>query len=59
MNIMRKKLVTAEIEEEGKTIVIELPITFLEFYKKETGHTNITKKGVTRFINNLIKLYSK
>lgn len=54
---MTKSSITAEITVDGELLTIELPISFLEFYKKETGHSNITKKGVTRFLNRLIELY--
>ncbi len=54
---MKPKLTVTHIEEDGTTVEIELSTEFLSFYKKETGHSHVTKKGVTRFLNNLIKTY--
>jgi hypothetical protein len=54
---LKKPLVTQVENDDGVIVEIELPTSFLNFYKKETGHSNITKKGVTRFLNNLIKQY--
>lgn len=51
------KFITTQIEEDGQLIDIELDAHFLNFYKKETGHANVTKKGVTKFLKRLIKIY--
>lgn len=58
MTVMIKTF-TTQLEDNGETIEIVLDSNFLEFYKKETGHTNVTKKGVTRFLNSLIKFYQR
>lgn len=57
MSVMKKKPIVAKVEEEGVVVAIELPPSFLEFYRKETGHSNITEKGVTKFLNHLIELH--
>ena len=57
---MKKSIITTtEIEEDGNIIEIELTQQFIEFYKKETCHSSITKKGITRFLNKLIELHQK
>ncbi len=57
---MTKKTLTTQIQEEdGVVVEIELSTQFLDFYKKETGHSNITKKGVAKFLNNLIKAHQE
>ena len=57
---MKKNVITtAVVEEDGNIVEIELSQQFLEFYKKETGHSSITKKGITRFLNRLIKLHQE
>jgi hypothetical protein len=54
---MKKKTVTTQIDDDGVSVEIELTASFLEFYKKETGHSTVTKKGVTKFLNHLIKAH--
>ena len=54
---MTKKPLITQIEEDGVVVEIELSTQFLEFYKKETGHSNVTKKGVSKFLNRLIQSY--
>lgn len=48
-----------EVDDEGVKVEIELFPAFLDFYKKETGHSHITKKGLTRFLNNMIRLHEE
>ena len=57
MTKQRRPTIIAQVEEDGVMVNIELPPLFLEFYKKETGHARVTKKGVTRFLNRLIETY--
>ena len=57
IDAMKKKPIVAQIEEEGVVIAIELSPSFLDFYRKETGHSNITKKRVAKFLNHLIELH--
>lgn len=54
---MKKKPILTQVEDEGVIIEIELPSRFIDFYKKETGHSNITKKGIAKFLNNLIRIH--
>lgn len=54
---MIKILMKTQIEEEGVFVDIELSQQFLDFYKKETGHSHITKKGITNFLKNLTKRF--
>ena len=55
---MTKKLST-QIIDDGELVDVELDIIFLSFYKKETGHSRITKRGVTRFLQKLIDSYKR
>jgi hypothetical protein len=52
------KPITTQLEENGQLIDIKLDVYFLEFYKKETGHSHITKRGVTRFLKHLLQIYN-
>ena len=53
---MTKKIST-QIIDDGELVDIELDYAFLSFYKKETGHSRITKRGVTKFLQNLFDSY--
>lgn len=55
---MTKKLST-QIMDNGELVNIELDDVFLNFYKRETGHSRITKRGVTRFLQNLFDSYRR
>jgi len=51
-----KKII--DVKEDGSTTIqLELENSFLEFYKKETGHQHVTVKGLSKFINHLIELH--
>ena len=54
---MSKTPFTAIIEEDGVMIELQLDTNFLNFYKKETGHKHVTKRGVAKFLQHLIKYY--
>jgi hypothetical protein len=55
---MTKLPMTIQLEEDGNVININLTNAFLDFYKKETNHNRITKKGVTKFLKNLLDKFS-
>lgn len=55
---MTKKIFT-QIIDDGELVDVELDTIFLSFYKKETGHSRITKRGVTRFLQKLIDSYKR
>lgn len=55
--MIKKSTIVTQIEEDGVIVELELSSQFLEFYKKETGHSTVTKKGITSFLNRLIKAY--
>lgn len=47
-----------KIHDEDMSIVeVEIDNHFLEFYKKETGRVHITEKGLSNFIENLVRIY--
>jgi len=50
--------ISTQIIDEGEIVDIELNTNFLNFYKKETGHSRITKRGVTKFLQRLIDSYN-
>lgn len=52
-----KKRIVEVMENDMTTIKIEVDQHFLEFYKKETGRTHITQKGLSKFINRLVELH--
>lgn len=51
--------ISTQIIDEGELVDIELDQIFLNFYKKETGHSRITKRGVTKFLQKLFNSYKK
>lgn len=53
------KSFTTQIEEDGEVINVELDRQFIAFYKKETGHSTVTKQGVAKFVKRLIEVYQK
>ena len=58
MKKSKKKIV--EVKEDDVTVVrIEIDKPFIEFYKKETGRSYVTQKGLSDFVNNLVKIYNK
>ena len=51
-----KKIV--KVREDDVTVVeIEIDQAFIEKYKKETGRNRVTDKGLSSFIENLIKIH--
>lgn len=53
-----QKLVVQVREDDRTVIEIEVESAFIEFYKKETGHSHVTKKGLSKFLNRLIELHN-
>ncbi len=53
------KKISIQIIDEDEIVDIELDYFFLSFYKKETGHSKITKKGVTRYLQNILNSYKE
>lgn len=51
--------ISTQVIDEGEVVDIELDQVFLNFYKRETGHSRITKRGVTRFLQSLIDSYRR
>ena len=57
MNKSKKRVI--KIKEDDVTVVeIEIEKSFIDFYKKETGHSRVTEKGLSAFVNNLIKIHT-
>ena len=52
-----KKRIVSVKEVDTTTVELEVTESFLEFYKKETGHTHVTQKGLAKFINHLVELH--
>ena len=56
MKKLKKRII--EIREDDMTVVqIEVDKPLIEFYKKETGLSRITQKGLSDFIQHLIKVH--
>ena len=56
---MKDKKRIIQIKEDDITEVkIEVDNRFVEFYKKETGRAYATIHGLSKFINNLIRLHN-
>lgn len=47
------KLVTIKIDDED--VEIDVDQSMLSFYKKETNHKKVTKKGLIKFLSNIVK----
>ena len=56
MRKQKKRMIEIK-EDEVTTIQIEVDKSLIEFYKKETGHSRVSAKGLSDFINNLIKIH--
>ncbi len=55
MVMKKSKNRVVEIREDDVTVVqIEVDKPFVEFYKKETGRSRVTQKGLSQFIQHLI-----
>jgi hypothetical protein len=53
MKTSKKRVV--EIREDDVTVVeIEVEKPLIDFYKKETGRSRVTQKGLSAFINHLV-----
>lgn len=47
-----------DIRENDMTVSkIKIDDNFVEFYKKETGRSYVTKKGLSSFINHLVDIH--
>jgi len=56
---MKAKKRIVKIREDDVTPVdVEIDNRFVEFYKKETGRVRATIRGLSKFINNLIRLHT-
>jgi len=50
---MSKTIVISDGEEKTE---IELDLKMLDFYKKETGKTKVTEKGLIKFFSNILNI---
>ena len=58
MKYPKKRII--KVQEDEITITdLELDDNYLKFYKKETGRTHVTQKGLSKFINRLISLFHR
>jgi hypothetical protein len=53
-----KRFVVKVQEEDDVVSEIEVDNKFIDFYKKETNHSHVSLKGLTKFINRLVFLHS-
>jgi hypothetical protein len=54
---MRQKSIT--IKDKINDCEIELTHDSIELYKKETSHIRVTKQGIEKFFNNLIRVMTE
>jgi len=54
---MKKNKILIEIKRGNEIEILELDKKSIDFYKKETGHSKVTKRGINRFIMNLLNYY--
>lgn len=58
MRTSKKRIV--EVREDEVTVVqIEVDKSLIDFYKKETGRSRVTQKGLSDFINHLVEINTK
>jgi len=53
MRASKKRIVDVR-EDEVTVIQIEVDKPLIDFYKKETGRSRVTQKGLSQFINHLV-----
>ena len=57
--MMKSKKRIIQIREDDVTVIeVEIEKPFIDFYKKETGRSRVTERGLSDFINNMIKLHT-
>jgi len=47
-----KKIV--EVKEDNAIVKVEIEKPYIDFYKKETGHSHVSQKGLSNFIQRLV-----
>jgi hypothetical protein len=53
-----KKVIVKVRENETSVVEVEVDDHFIEFYKKETGRSKVTQKGLSKFLNHLVEIHS-
>lgn len=53
-----KKRIIKIREDDATSVEVEIDNRFVEFYKKETGRVRATIRGLSKFINNLIRIHT-
>ena len=53
-----KKRIVKIRENDVTPVDVEIDNRFVEFYKKETGRVRVTIRGLSKFVNNLIRLHT-
>jgi hypothetical protein len=54
-----KKRIVDVREDEVTVIQIEVDRHFIDFYKKETGRSRVSSKGLSQFIQNLVEIHKR
>jgi len=57
MKRLSKKIIELHIDDDN-VIQIEIEQPIIDFYKKETGRTRVTEKGLSDFFTNLFRLFT-
>lgn len=53
MKTSKKRIINVR-EDEVTVIQIEVDKPLIDFYKKETGRSHVTEKGLSNFVNHLV-----
>jgi hypothetical protein len=53
MTTSKKRVINVR-EDEVTVIQIEVDKPLIDFYKKETGRSHVTEKGLSNFVNHLV-----
>jgi len=53
MTTSKKRVINVR-EDEVTVIQIEVDKPLIDYYKKETGRSHVTEKGLSNFVNHLV-----
>ena len=56
MKTSKKRIIDVR-ENEMSVIQIEVDRPLIDFYKKETGRSRVTQKGLSDWINSIVKCF--
>jgi len=56
MKTSKKRIIDVR-ENEMSVIQIEVDRPLIDFYKKETGRSRVTQKGLSQFVQHLVEIH--